>query len=174
MAVGDGGLPFPPPGPQFTPNQPNPSARRWPPKAVIIAASVAAALLLLCCGAAAVNAVIGDNKKNAAPGVSAAAATTTAATAPTSKVPSPAASLSASASPSAIAVTMPNLVGKNAAVAQDELKRLGLTKVQLGSQDPGDSMVILAANWTVTKQSQPAESQVTTDTLIVLTCTKKA
>ena len=71
-------------------------------------------------------------------------------------------------------VTMPNLVGKNAAVAQDELKRLGLTKVQLGSQDQGDSVVILAANWTVTKQSHPAGGQITADTLIVLTCTKKA
>ncbi|GAA4243119.1 hypothetical protein GCM10022255_000840 [Dactylosporangium darangshiense] len=69
---------------------------------------------------------------------------------------------------------MPNVVGKNAAVAMDELQRLGFTKIQLGSQDPGDTVVILAANWTVAKQSTPAGTQAPTDALIVLTCTKKA
>lgn len=68
---------------------------------------------------------------------------------------------------------MPNLVDKNAAVAMDELEKLGFTKVQLGSQDEENTVVILAANWTVKKQSTAAGTQVPTDTLIVLTCTKK-
>ncbi|WP_433612550.1 PASTA domain-containing protein [Dactylosporangium sp. CA-139114] len=81
---------------------------------------------------------------------------------------------SASPSPSPKVVAMPNVVGKNAAVAMDELERLGFTKIQLGSQDREDTVVILAANWTVTKQSTAAGTEVPTDVLIVLTCTKKA
>jgi beta-lactam-binding protein with PASTA domain len=69
---------------------------------------------------------------------------------------------------------MPNVVKKNAAVAQDELEKLGFTKIQFGSQDAEDKVVLLVSNWTVTKQSTAAGAQVATDTLIVLTCTKKA
>lgn len=68
---------------------------------------------------------------------------------------------------------MPNMVGQNAAVADDQLRKLGFTKIQYGSQDPNDTVVLLLSNWTVTKQSTAAGTQVTTDTLIVLTCTKK-
>jgi hypothetical protein len=81
------------------------------------------------------------------------------------------------ASPSSAAprmVTMPNLVQKNAAVADDELRKLGFTNVQYGSQDKDDKVVLLLPNWTVTKQSTKAGAQVPTDALIVLTCTKQA
>ncbi|MGI5179509.1 PASTA domain-containing protein [Dactylosporangium sp. CA-152071] len=81
---------------------------------------------------------------------------------------------SAKASPSPAMVTMPDLVKKNAAIAQDELEQLGFTRIQFGSQDAEDTVVLLASNWTVTKQSTPAGTQVSTSTLIVLTCTKKA
>ncbi|RAO01591.1 hypothetical protein GAR05_01762 [Micromonospora saelicesensis] len=68
---------------------------------------------------------------------------------------------------------MPNVVGKNAAVAADQLRKLGFTEVQYGSQDENDTVVLLASNWTVTKQSAKAASKVPSDTLIVLTCTKQ-
>ncbi|KAB1927677.1 PASTA domain-containing protein [Micromonospora sp. ALFpr18c] len=67
---------------------------------------------------------------------------------------------------------MPNLAGSNAAVAQDKLKRLGITNIKLGSQDEFDTLVILPENWTVKKQSQKAGAKVAQDELVVLTCTK--
>lgn len=69
---------------------------------------------------------------------------------------------------------MPDLVGENAAVADDRLRKLGFTNIQFGSQDENDTVVLLLANWTVTKQSTKAGMKVPVDTLIVLTCTKKA
>ncbi|MDG4821917.1 PASTA domain-containing protein [Asanoa sp. WMMD1127] len=74
-----------------------------------------------------------------------------------------------------VTVRMPDLVGLNAAVAQDKLERLGWPpeQIELGSQDEMDTFVILPANWTVTKQSEKAGSKVEPGGLIVLTCTKK-
>ena len=51
--------------------------------------------------------------------------------------------------------------------------KLGFANIQYGSQDRNDTVVLLASNWTVTKQSAKAGSKVPTDTLIVLTCTKE-
>jgi hypothetical protein len=68
---------------------------------------------------------------------------------------------------------MPDLVGENAAVAADKLRQLGFTRIEFGSQDEQDTWVLLPANWTVAKQSAKAGTMVSTDTLIVLTCTKK-
>lgn len=70
-------------------------------------------------------------------------------------------------------VTMPKMVGKNAAVADDQLRKLGFSNIQYGSQDQDDTVVLLLSNWTVTKQSEKAGAKVETDTLIVLTCTKE-
>lgn len=81
-------------------------------------------------------------------------------------------SASPSPSPQPTAATMPNLVGQNAAVAQDQLTKLGFKHVQLGSKDTDNRVVILPQNWTVTTQSAAAGTQVATDTLIVLGCTK--
>ncbi|OJF09794.1 hypothetical protein BG844_35580 [Couchioplanes caeruleus subsp. caeruleus] len=67
---------------------------------------------------------------------------------------------------------MPKLVGKNAAVADDQLTRLGFTNIDFGSEDPFDTVVIKLANWTVTKQSAKAGSKMMSDELLVLTCTK--
>ncbi len=92
----------------------------------------------------------------------------TTAAAPPTPSPTP-----AKASPSPMMVVMPNLLKKNAAVAQDELEKLGFKRVQFGSQDAEDTVVLVASNWTVTKQSTAAGAQMSTDTLIVLTCTKK-
>ena len=68
---------------------------------------------------------------------------------------------------------MPDLIGKNAAVARIELERLGFRDVRFGSQDAGDPDVVLPQNWTVTRQSAAAGAQVPTDTAIVLTCTRR-
>ncbi|WP_157748342.1 PASTA domain-containing protein [Micromonospora echinaurantiaca] len=68
---------------------------------------------------------------------------------------------------------MPNLVGMNAAVAEDKLKQLGLTNIRFGSQDPNDTFVVLPQNWTVTKQSHKKGTKVGLDELVVLTCTKQ-
>lgn len=98
------------------------------------------------------------------------------ATAPMTSVPSPGnAPTTPAGTPSATAtvVVMPDLIGQNAAVATDELRKLGFTKIQYGTQDKNDRVVLLPSNWTVIKQSTEAGSTVTTDTLIVLTCTKE-
>ncbi|GAA3455698.1 hypothetical protein GCM10018962_75310 [Dactylosporangium matsuzakiense] len=121
--------------------------------------TVLAAALVLACGGT-------PQAQTPAPAAPLAATTSAPATsAPTVK------SNPTSAAPQTVA--MPNVVKKNAAVAEDELKKLGFTKIQFGSQDAEDKVVLLLANWTVTKQSTAAGEQVTTDTLIVLTCTKK-
>jgi PASTA domain len=69
--------------------------------------------------------------------------------------------------------TVPNLVGKNAAVAGDELTKLGFIRVEYGSVDQLDTMVILPENWKVAEQSHVAGQTIPTDTLIVLGCTKQ-
>lgn len=97
---------------------------------------------------------------------------------PPPAAPAPPVATTAAPSPTAapvLTVTMPNLAGQNAAVAQDTLAKLGFpdNRVQLGSGDPNHKIVLLASNWTVTKQSAKAGAKVTTDTLIVLTCVKK-
>lgn len=69
-------------------------------------------------------------------------------------------------------VAMPDVRGQNGAIAGDYLAKLGFTNVQFGSQDPLDSWVVLPENWTVKKQSTKAGTKISTDTLIVLTCTK--
>jgi hypothetical protein len=70
-------------------------------------------------------------------------------------------------------VVMPDLVGLNAAVASDKLQKLGFTKIQYGSQDAEDKVVLLLTNWTVTKQSIKKGAKVDPTDLVVLTCTKK-
>jgi beta-lactam-binding protein with PASTA domain len=70
-------------------------------------------------------------------------------------------------------IEMPDLVGKNAAVADDELQKAGFTNVDFGSQDKDDKIVIVRANWTVTKQSAKAGDKLKSDAKIVLTCTKQ-
>ena len=67
---------------------------------------------------------------------------------------------------------MPDLVGTNAAVAKDRLKKLGFTKITFGSGDPVHSVVLLPSNWTVIKQSARPGEQVESDRLIVLTVAK--
>jgi hypothetical protein len=125
-------------------------------------------LVALCCGGALIVGMFTDGKtketKQAAP------LAVPSVVAPTS-APRPSPSLSPSPVP--VPLKMPEVVGQNAAVAQDTLKKAGFTNVQLGSADPGDKLVILPQNWKVVEQSTPAEQTIPSDTLIVLTCTKK-
>src|SRR2546426_183497 len=75
-------------------------------------------------------------------------------------------------SPPAIA-TVPDVVGHNAAVAQDELKRAGFTNVDLGTVD-GHKFVALPQNWTVKTQSAKAGDRLPQDAKIVLGCARNS
>jgi len=148
---------------------------------LIIGASVLGGLLVigLCVGLVLIGSSAPDKDAVVAPpasrGVTVApqVAATTRATEPTEEAIAPTAEpTNALAVPAKI--VMPKVTGKNAAVAEDELKAAGFTKIQFGSADEEDTFVILPQNWTVTKQSAKAGSKVAPDRLIVLTCTKKA
>lgn len=69
-------------------------------------------------------------------------------------------------------VTMPDVVGLNAAVAEDRLNKAGLKNLKFASGDERYRFVLVVKNWTVTKQSTPAGARIDKDTLIVLTCVK--
>jgi len=67
---------------------------------------------------------------------------------------------------------MPDVVGKNAAVALDDLKRLGITNVTLGSVDSAATVVVMPENWVVAEQSVVAGVPVADGGLVVLGCRK--
>lgn len=145
-----------------------------------IALAVVGGLLGLCC----VGAVISSGDDDTAPedaavpasAPAAAVAATTSAPAPsaTTVAPEPTAtSATATTPPAPRTATVPDLKGENAAVADDTLRKLGFTNIRFGSADEDDKVVLLLANWTVTKQSAKAGRKLPLDTLIVLTCTKQ-
>lgn len=68
-------------------------------------------------------------------------------------------------------IPMPNLVGQNAAVAADKLKKLGFTNVDLGTVD-GRPAVVIPQNWTVKTQSAKPGEQLPADAKIVLGCAR--
>jgi ABC-type uncharacterized transport system auxiliary subunit len=70
-------------------------------------------------------------------------------------------------------LVMPDEVNKNAAVAVDELHKLGFTNVDLGTVD-GHRVVILPQNWTVKTQSAPPGTHLKSDTKIVLGCARNS
>jgi hypothetical protein len=76
-----------------------------------------------------------------------------------------------SPSPSAALITVPNVVGQNAAVALDKLKNLGFTDIDLGTVD-GRLLVLLPANWTVKTQSAVPGTRLAADAKIVLGCSR--
>jgi hypothetical protein len=134
-----------------------------PPTPILITIGV---IVALCCGCSVLVGMFGDDKPKSTKQVTAPAVPTF--SAPTvAPIPSP------SPSPSPVPVQMPNVTGQNAAIAQDTLKKAGFTNVTLGSADPQDKFVILAQNWTVKEQSTAAGQTIPSDTLVVLTCTKK-
>lgn len=83
-----------------------------------------------------------------------------------------AAPASATAAAPAKDAAIPNVVGKNGAIASDELKRAGFKNVTHGSATPGVDLVIMLSNWTVVKVEPGAGAVVPTDSTVVLTLTK--
>jgi pyruvate/2-oxoglutarate dehydrogenase complex dihydrolipoamide acyltransferase (E2) component len=160
-----------PSGPPFygpPPTMPPPQPPRPPMSTGVILAIVFGALAVLCVGGGIVSVLAGDTKPDSGPTAPAAAATTAPPAAATTAAPA------TSAPPAApVTATVPNLVGKNAAVAADELKKLGFKNIKFGSVDKEDTFVVLPENWKVAEQSHPAGSTVATDTLFVLGCTKQ-
>ncbi|GGM28182.1 hypothetical protein GCM10011608_11280 [Micromonospora sonchi] len=150
---------------------------------------VTGVIVIACCGVTGiVAAVSGEPQPEAksSPTAAAVAATVPAAAAPT---PAPTTSVPTATAPAATTapalpaptappaptkLVMPNLKGMNAAVADDKLRKLGFTNIQYGSQDENDTLVLILANWTVTKQSAKAGSKMLPDDLVVVTCTKQS
>ena len=83
-----------------------------------------------------------------------------------SGTPSGAASTTAAA-----LATVPDVVGHNADVALDELKRAGFTNIDLGTVD-GHKFVALPQNWTVKTQSAKPGDRLPRDAKIVLGCAR--
>lgn len=72
-------------------------------------------------------------------------------------------------------VELPDVVGKNAAIARDVLEQAGFTNIDYSSADPsGAGVVLLPANWRVTKQEPAAGKKVDPTSRIVLTVVKAA
>lgn len=73
-------------------------------------------------------------------------------------------------------ISMPSVIDKNAAVAEDELEKLGFTAIELGSVDSeNDTLgVVNPANWTVKEQSHKKGEKVAADATIVLGCVKNS
>jgi PASTA domain len=74
-------------------------------------------------------------------------------------------------SPTPTLLTVPGVVGQNAAVAVDELRKAGFTNIDLGTVD-GRRVVLLPQNWTVKAQSAKAGSHLAPDAKIVLGCAR--
>jgi hypothetical protein len=158
------GAPQPPP--QFygpSPYMPPPQPPRKPVSTPVILAIVFGVLAALCIGGGIISSVAEDADPDPV-----ATATRAAAAEPTTTRVTP------NTTPAVpTMVTVPNLVGKNAAVASDELKRIGFTNIKFGSVDQYDTVVILPENWKVAEQSHVPGLTIATDTLFVLGCTKQ-
>ena len=124
--------------------------------ALALVTSTAAVLLLVGCGG-----------PSAAPPV-----TTVTVQAPAPAAPAPAALAPAAPAAPSI-VTLPNVVGQNGAIAEDTLRSLGLTKIQMAADTAsGREVVLNPANWTVTKMEPKAGAQIRSDQTVVVTMTK--
>jgi len=75
-------------------------------------------------------------------------------------------------SPAMQQAVIPNLVGLNAAVAEDQLQKLGFSNIDFGSVDRYESVVLMPSNWTIAQQSAAPGTTAPLDQLIVLSCTK--
>lgn len=166
----------PPPTGYGLPGRPVPPPKKRNNTPLIIGLVAAAVVLVIgCCGViAAIGAQEDDTPTAAASSPERVVEQTSPAVVVTSApVAKPTTKPPATTAPVAKTVAMPKVTGKNAAVADDELRKLGFTNIRYGSQDQDDKVVLLLSNWTVTKQSAKAGAKTKTDTLIVLTCTKE-
>ena len=73
--------------------------------------------------------------------------------------------------PTSTLLTMPGVVGQNADVAQDSLRKLGFKNIDLGTVD-GHHVVVLPQNWIVKAQSAKRGSRLAPDAKIVLGCAR--
>lgn len=75
----------------------------------------------------------------------------------------------AAAPPSAaLSITLPDVTGVNADLAQEQLEKLGLTNVEFASANPKYSVVVLARNWTVTGMEPAAGTAVSAGDTVIL------
>ena len=70
-----------------------------------------------------------------------------------------------------VLLAMPDVVGQNAAVASDELHKLGFTNIDFGTVD-GRRVVVLPQNWSVKTQSAKPGARLAPDAKIVLGCAR--
>ncbi|MEV0360826.1 PASTA domain-containing protein [Nocardia sp. NPDC050697] len=149
--------PQPPYGQQYPPVPPKKKTNAW----VWVVVGVVAL-----CGIGMVGAAIdGGDSKDAAESTR---RTPAAVVAPTQAVAAP----TASAQPVVRDVAIPDVIGKNGAIAADELKKAGFTNVTHGSATPGVDLVVLLSNWTVVSIEPGPGAVHPTDAAIVLTLTK--
>jgi hypothetical protein len=80
--------------------------------------------------------------------------------------------LETSVTATAAGITIPDVNGENAKIAQEALEKLGLTNVELSSANPKYSMVLVAANWTVVSIDPAAGTAVKADDAVVVKVTK--
>jgi Excalibur calcium-binding domain len=79
-----------------------------------------------------------------------------------------------SSTPTTTTVTVPgDLVGKNAQLTDDELRRLGIINIGYTSQDAGSKVTPLLENWIVTKVEPAPGTVVSTTDTVMFTATKK-
>ncbi|GAB3976917.1 hypothetical protein GCM10029978_065140 [Actinoallomurus acanthiterrae] len=69
-------------------------------------------------------------------------------------------------------VTMPDLVGKNGAVAKDDLERLGFADNRIKLSPENRAFVAMPSHWTVAAQSERPGTRVSLQELIVLSVDK--
>ncbi len=146
--------------------------RRWDPRWLIAAAAVVLLFCCLCGGGLLLGGIAGDDGDDARPGTERSVEPPPSASDASSPRTRPTEQPSSDEPPER--VTVPAVAGKNAAVAEDELKRAGLTKIRFASGDREHQVVLLPQNWEVKSQSAPPGSTVDAAAVFVLTCTKIA
>jgi beta-lactam-binding protein with PASTA domain len=82
------------------------------------------------------------------------------------------ASVSTAATATATTITIPDLTGQNAKIAEDKLEKLGLTNVDFASATSKYTMVLAPQNWTVVSTEPPAGSTVSSSDTVILKVTK--
>jgi hypothetical protein len=98
---------------------------------------------------------------------------------PIHRIPSPAEQAKSKPCPAPISIdgasaniTMPDLLGQNAGGVESQLKRLGLTSVELSSANPKYKSVWVASNWTVVSTDPNPGCVVGHDNLVTVYVTK--
>jgi beta-lactam-binding protein with PASTA domain len=73
----------------------------------------------------------------------------------------------------AASITIPDLTGENAKIAEDRLKGLGLTNITLSSANPKYQNVFVPANWTVVSIEPAPGSTVKSSDDVIIKVTKE-